>query len=68
MAVVRSGIGSQFFPPRQKATRGSDCGPLRADLLAQEGLEGVRHLSDRGKTITPNNGQEFYGPVEIAKG
>ena len=40
----------------------------RADLLAQATIDSMRHLKDRIKTITLDNGLEFARHEEIAKG
>ncbi len=40
----------------------------RADLLAEAAIDSMRHLKDKIKTITLDNGLEFAGHEEIAKG
>lgn len=40
----------------------------RADLLAEEAIQGMQHLKDRVKTITLDNGLEFAKHEAIAEG
>lgn len=40
----------------------------RADLLAQAAIDSMRHLKDKIKTITLDNGLEFSAHEEIARG